>query len=62
MAISKNDLIEHLVEVLLVDHGYDDDNELEWDPEDPESQYSIIRDDVELIIEVLENIGLLSEN
>lgn len=64
MAISRNDLIEHLTEVLLVDHGFDDDedarNDVEWDPDDPDSQYSIIRDDVEVVVTVLEEIGLIS--
>jgi len=63
MAISRTDLIEHLTEVLLVDHGFDEDdtrNDAEWDPEDEDSQYSIIRDDVEVIVNVLEDIGLIS--
>jgi hypothetical protein len=67
MAISRNDLIEHLTEVILVDHGFDDDDyddlgNPDWDPDDPDSQYSIIRDDVETIVAVLEDIGLVFFN
>jgi len=41
-------------------HGFDDeDNDTEWDADNEDSQYSIIRDDVEIIVDTLEQRGLL---
>jgi hypothetical protein len=57
--MDKDALIEHLTETVLVDRGYDrddDDLDIEWDGNNPDSQYSLVREDVAIIIEALDQL------
>lgn len=60
MAQNRRQLIDELTEAVLIAHGYDDENDTEWDSENEDSQYSIVRDDVELVIFSLDQRGLLN--
>jgi hypothetical protein len=56
----REQLINELTEIILMSHGFDDeDNDTEWDADNEDSQYSIIRDDVEIIVDTLEQRRLL---
>ena len=55
-------LIDEITEAVMIDRGWDRDNpneHLEWDDESEDSQYSIIREDIEFIVDLLDERGLL---
>lgn len=55
-------LIDEITEAVMIDRGWDRDNprdHLEWDADDDDSQYSIVREDVEFIVDLLEERKLL---
>jgi hypothetical protein len=55
-------LIDEITEAVMIDRGFDPDNPgdaLEWDEEYDDSQYTLIREDVDFIIAFLEERGLL---
>lgn len=61
--MSKEEVIDTLAERVLIDRGYEvDDRELdiEWDKNNPDSQYSLVREDVVIVVEGLEELGLIS--
>jgi hypothetical protein len=61
--MSKEEVIAALTESVLIGRGYEvDDRELdiEWDGDNPDSQYSLVREDVVIAVEALEELGLLS--
>lgn len=60
--MSKDELIDTLTERVLIERGHvvdDRDLDIEWDPDNPDSQYSIVREDVEIMVEGLEDLGLI---
>lgn len=60
MGKKRSQLVDQLTEIILVAHGYDDEEtDNEWDGDDPDSQYSVVREDVDLIISSLEQRGLI---
>jgi len=60
MGKKRENLIDQLTEVLLISHGLDDEEtDYEWDADNPDSQYSVIREDVALVITSLEQRGML---
>ena len=61
--MSKEEVIAALTERVLIGRGWEvDDRELdmEWDRDNPDSQYSLVREDVVIAVEALEELGLLS--
>ena len=56
----REQLVNELTEIILMSHGFEDeDSDTEWDADNEDSQYSIIRDVVEIIVDTLEQRGLL---
>jgi hypothetical protein len=54
--------MDQLAETVLILRGYDKDNksyDLEWDPSNEDSQFSLVREDVVIIVEALEKWDLL---
>jgi hypothetical protein len=52
-------LIDHLTETLLIDRGFDRDDldlDIEWDGTNPDSQYSIVREDVAIVVDAIEQL------
>lgn len=55
-------LIDEVTEAVMIERGWSPDNpdhHLEWDEDDEDSQYSLVREDVELIVDLLDERGLL---
>ena len=55
-------LIDEITEAVMFERGYDRDNpsdKLEWDPTNDDSQYSLAREDVELIVDLLDEKGMI---
>jgi hypothetical protein len=55
-------LIDEVTEAVMIDRGYERDNprdRIEWDAELDDSQYTLVREDVEFIVDLLEERGLL---
>lgn len=60
--MDKEALIMTLTERVLVDRGYspdDRDLDIEWDETDPDSQFSLVKDDMKIVANVLEDLGLV---
>lgn len=61
--MSKEQVIDALTERVLIGRGWEvDDRELdmEWDRDNPDSQYSLVREDMVIAVDALEELGLLS--
>jgi hypothetical protein len=55
-------LIDEVTEAVMIDRGYERDNprdRIEWDADLDDSQYTLVREDVEFIVDLLEERGLL---
>jgi hypothetical protein len=55
-------LIDEVTEAVMIDRGYERDNprdRIEWDADLDDSQYTLVREDVEFIVDMLEERGLL---
>lgn len=55
-------LVDEVTEAVMVDRGFDRNNHtdrLEWDADNEDSQYSLVREDVEFIVDLLQERGLL---
>jgi hypothetical protein len=58
-------LIDEITEAVMIDRGYDRDNprdRYEWDEDSDDSQYTLVREDVEFIVDLLEERKLLKPN
>lgn len=58
-------LVDELTEAVMVDRGYDRKDPLdryEWDADSEDSQYSLIREDMEFVVDLLDERGLLKSN
>jgi hypothetical protein len=61
--MDKENLIATLTERVLVDRGYspdDRDLDIEWDETDPDSQYSLVKDDMKIVAEVLDDLDIVT--
>jgi hypothetical protein len=57
--MDRDALIDHLTETLLIDRGFDRDDldlDIEWDGTNPDSQYSIVREDVAIVVDAIEQL------
>jgi len=62
MCMDLETLIDEVTEAVMIDRGYERDNprdRIEWDAELDDSQYTLVREDVEFIVDLLEERGLL---
>ena len=62
MCMDLETLIDEVTEAVMIDRGYERDNprdRIEWDAEHEDSQYTLVREDVEFIVDMLEERGLL---
>ena len=62
MCMDLETLIDEITEAMMIDRGYSRDNpqdHLEWDEDSDDSQYTLVREDVEFIVDLLEERGLL---
>lgn len=60
--MTRDQLMDQLAETVLILRGYDKDNksyDLEWDSSNEDSQFSLVREDVVIIVEALEKWDLL---
>lgn len=57
--IHKRKLLHQLTSTLLIARGYakPDGYDIEWDPMEPDSQYSMCYEDVEIVLNSLEKFG-----
>lgn len=59
-----NTLIDEITEAVLIDRGYDvaeKETYIEWDPNREDSQYSLVREDVDFIVNMLVQRDLLKD-
>lgn len=62
MCMDLETLIDEVTEAVMIDRGYERDNprdRIEWDADLDDSQYTLVREDVEFIVDMLEERGLL---
>ena len=62
MCMDLETLIDEITEAIMIDRGYKRDNPVdryEWDADRDDSQYTLVREDAEFIIDLLEERGLL---
>ena len=62
MCMDLETLIDEVAEAVMIDRGYERDNprdRIEWDADLDDSQYTLVREDVEFIVDLLEERGLL---
>ena len=62
MCMDLETLIDEVTEAVMIDRGYERDNprdRIEWDADLDDSQYTLVREDVEFIVDLLEERGLL---
>jgi len=62
MCMDLETLIDEITEAIMIDRGYKRDDprdRYEWDADHPDSQYTLVREDAEFIIDLLEERGLL---
>jgi hypothetical protein len=55
-------LIDEITEAIMIDRGYDRNehrDRYEWDANNEDSQYSLVREDAEFIVDLLQERGLL---
>ncbi len=54
-------LIDEITTAIMIQRGYKpDEHLLEWDPKCPDSQFFMIREDVEFVVKFLKKKGTLS--
>ena len=59
-----NTLIDEIAEAVMIDRGYDvaeKETYIEWDATREDSQYSLVREDVEFIVDLLNQRKLLKD-
>jgi hypothetical protein len=56
-------LIDEITEAIMIDRGYDvseRDSDIEWDSDNEDSQYALILEDVEVMVDFLQQRNLLN--
>jgi hypothetical protein len=56
-------LIDEITEAIMIDRGYDvseRDSDIEWDSDNEDSQFALILEDVEVMVDFLQQRNLLN--